>query len=52
MNMAARLADKEPEISLRSWWRPNTELKEEGVMDLDSAGEIIDHIHVKDHVAL
>jgi len=28
VNIVEHSAAKEPDISLRSWWRPNTELKE------------------------
>ena len=32
VNIVEHLAAKEPKISLRTWWRPKTELKEEGVL--------------------
>ena len=28
VNMVERLAAKDPEVSLRSWWRPKLELKQ------------------------
>lgn len=34
VNVVEHLAAKEPDISLRSWWSPNTELKERGYWTL------------------
>ena len=51
VNMVEHLAATEPEVSLRSWWRPKPELEEEGRLDLDSSGGLRDQIQVKDHVA-
>ena len=39
VNMVDRLTAEEPEVSLRSWWRPKPERKEEGALDLDPSGE-------------
>ena len=51
MNIAERLAAEEPEVSLRSRWRPKTELKEEGELALDSPGGLGDQIQMNLHVA-
>ena len=52
VNIVEHFAAKEPEVSHRSWWRPKPELKEEGVLDLDSTGGIRDQIQMRDHAAL
>ena len=54
VNMVERLAAKDPEVSLRSWWRPKPELKEEGRLDLYSAAGLRDQIQIqmKDRGAL
>ena len=51
VNIVEYLAAKEPEVPLRSWWRPKPELKEEGVHDLDSPGGLRDQIQMN-HVDL
>ncbi len=37
VNTVEHLATKEPDISLRSWWRPKTELKGEKILNLHSS---------------
>ncbi len=38
VNRVEHLAPKETDISLRSWWRPKSELKRELILDLHSSG--------------
>ncbi len=50
VNLVEHLAAKETDISLRRWWRPNTELKErEYWTHIHQVTQT--RLHMKDHVA-